>query len=156
MNPQDPQITAAVDVARKNLKGSQELCPVFILGKGDERQLIGTPFGSDEQKDMVAMLIKIRAQEMGADFVLFVSEAYTIRDQEAAKEFMDNRDMYPSVSTHPKAVEVVMFMLETQTKSWSGIADIEPGRVLGELEWMLCKDAQGRFTNFLGDKPTIN
>lgn len=156
MNPNDEMITGIVEATKKNMASSDWLLPTFFIGsKAKGLSIIGAPFGNDREKDSTAEQIKKIAHEQDADFVLFIAESWTIKDQVAVREYMENRDMYSSMSEHPKAIEVVVFALETKTRNWQAMADILPNRVLGAIEWRESEKLEGRFVNLLGDKPVL-
>ncbi len=156
MNPSDPLIQGILKTCRQNLKQSQQLMPVFFIGNEDNIGIIGAEFDDPKSKDVCAAFIRKTAEEKKAEFILFIAESWTIRDQAAAKEYMDDMEAYDySMGNHPGAVEVVMFSLETKTKCWTAMAEIK-NREIGEIEWSETGRLEGRFSNFLGEKPTLN
>lgn len=158
MTKDHEMVKKVIEMAAVNLKQEELLLPTFFVGKEDGIAIVGAPWGNDSrEKDHAAEEVKRIAKEMKAEFILFVSESWTIRDQEAAREFQNDRRKYPSVKDHPKAVEVVMFTLETQTGARVGLAEILPGRVMGEVIWQPKEmHMEGRFSNLLGPKPKIH
>lgn len=155
MTPDDSVISGLIESTKANLKNGPELLPCFFVGYNGGLQVIGAPFGDDAQKDAVASFIKTKAKD--ADFILFVAESWTIKDQAAAKEYLKNRSDYGhDMSSHPKAVEVVMFQLETRTRCWHAVADILQDRTLGEVKWVQPTKMEGRFSNLMGEKPGLH
>ncbi len=157
ITPELPMIVTLVSGAKENLKEEEMIMPVFFLSKNDELMIIGAPFQSEEEKLHASQVVKRKAADMKADFVLFIAESLTIKDQIAAKEFMNNRAIYPEgLRGHPKAVDVVIFMLETQTRAWLGMAEILPGREMSAVDWKESPNMGGTFANLMGEKPTVN
>jgi hypothetical protein len=154
MKTDSEMVQKVVEQAKANLKTS-ELLPTFFVGNTDKMVMIGAQWEDEGDKDMVAYRVKRIAHEIGADYVIFVSESWTIKPEDAP-EFMANRDKYRSVSDFPKCFEVVMFSIETPTSMRMGMAPILEGREMGEIKWHQPDQSEGRFSNFLGKKPTLN
>jgi len=155
MKQTDEMVQKVVEQARKNLKSSDMLLPTFFVGTSDQMVIVGADWQDDQDKDLVAYKVKRLAHEMNAEFVVFVAESWTM-DSGDAPDFMKNRDKYPDVHSYPKSYECVMFSIETATSIQMGRAKILEGRVMGDIEWMRSDGSEGRFTNFLGKKPTMN
>jgi hypothetical protein len=105
-------------------------------------------------KDACGNAIRRIAQATEADFVIFVSESWTV-PQEHVKEFMDNRDKYPSVESFPHRAEMVMISVETGTTTWLGkcsLSGVQGDRIVGEPEFFKADRYEGRFAQFLGPK----
>lgn len=155
MNPStDKTVSVLVDGARKNLKENTELCPCFFIGHDGELEVIGAAWRDDGEKNMIAAMMKQKVAELDADFVLFIAESYSLKNEDA-QDYIDNRQKYGSASNHPNAKEVVMFRLETKDKVWSAMADILPGREMGSIKWAETPLADGRFSNFFQKKQTM-
>lgn len=152
----DPLILTAIEGVRLNLKTHDELLPTWFIGANGKLTLVGTPFmGPDigRAKDRIADAIRRITRDLEADFILFISEAWGLRDTEATKEYMaDNGRRWKSVSEHPKAFECVTLMLETRTGVYQAMPEILAGRDLGEVKWLKADSNSGRFSNFLEKK----
>lgn len=158
MRPDSEMIQKTIQMIREDLPTMDQVPPVFFVGNAtDICVVVADSFNGDAEKDQVAQQVGLLAKKMKADFILFVSESYVLRDPVAAQEYLDNREKYEySVSKHPKAEEVVMFMLETGTSHTTGLAPVLAGRVMGDVEWTSMPGTSGRFANLLGKKPTIH
>lgn len=154
MDPKNKVVLKAIEAARKNVKTYPELAPVFFIGAGDDLKIINVPFERDSDKHMAQALIKKFALEMKADFILFIAESWALNC--TMEEYEKDKDKYTNIAGHPKAIEIVAFMLETKTRSWLGSAKILKDRELGEVEWSDGGAAGGRFSNMLGEKPTVH
>jgi len=151
MTPDNELITRVVEAARDNLRSSEMLAPVFFIGDDSRIGMLPADFSDDSSKDRMAHVVKELVKQVSAEFVLFIAESWTIKDQDAAREYMENMDAYNGVSSHPKAVEVVTFMLETKNKAWMAVTDILPDREMGAVEWKESSMVEGRFSGFFGE-----
>lgn len=153
ITPESPIIAKIIQGARENVKANECLLPVFFIGNHDGMKIIAAPFENEHEKAMAAWVVKETAKRENADFVLFVAESYTIKDQAAVKEFLANRDKYPSLSEHPQAIEVVVFSLETHSGRHIGMAEIAKDRALQEIKWSdNTTKTEGRFACLLPNK----
>lgn len=151
----DSLVVDAIKIAREHVKNHDELVPMWWVGGANGIDLVATPFeGPDEHgtKDAVARTIKQMAAAKDADFILFISECWTLQgDEEASKEYMANRGRYPNgLADHPKRKECVMVDLQTHDGTKIGMAPILPGRVMGDISWPDdYTRIAGRFANLL-------
>jgi len=152
--PNFPHLTAVLRAARENLKNSDELLPTFFVGNDKDVRIVATPFGSDDDKDRASLVVRAMAAEMRATYIMFVSETWMVPPGRA-DEFMRNRDKYPSVSDFPGKLEKLYISIETESANYTGLADILPGREIGEIKWNKPNDVSGRFANLLGHKPVM-
>lgn len=156
ITPDSAVIQNIVESAKLNVRLSSQLMPVFFVAGADNTiNMVASAFEDDQDKDITAQFVRELAHKEKAKFVLFIAESYTIKDQDAAMDFMHNRHKYASVSEHPKAIEVVCFALETHGKQYMAIGEIDKERNLGDVKWSESAEAGGRFTNLLGKKPHI-
>lgn len=156
MTPEHETINHIIDITRQNVRENEEVMPLFFVGDEENMHVVGASFRDDKEKDLAAEAVKKIAKEKGAEFVLSVAEIWIMNDPDAAKDYYSNPDKYKNMGDHPKAREVIYFSLETKTRNWVGRADILPGRKMGVVEWMAPGITGGRFSNFLGEKPTLN
>lgn len=150
----DPLLLSIVKAARQNLKGSEILLPTFFIGTPMGVQIIGYDWRSEADKDQAAATIRKVCAEFKAEFVALVSESWTL-PPEYGREYMDdNGRRWKRVAEHPKAYEIVSFMVETKTVDLMGAARILPGRYMSEVEWREAPPGlvEGRFTGFLGPR----
>jgi hypothetical protein len=152
MKTTDEMILKVIEGAKSNLKNSTELMPTFFVGAGEKISIVGAPFSTEREKDVIADGIRAMAEELQADFVVFLSETWTLSPEDG-KDFMENRHKYRSVSEHPRKKEAVTLMLETRFEVKMGMAEILPGREMGEIKWITPDSATGRFTNLLPKTP---
>lgn len=154
LTPDSPMVKDIIKAARENLKSSPGgLMPVFFIGSDHDCQVLGCSWETADDKDRVVAQVRWVANKSKADFVLFVSESWMI-GAEHADHFMKNRDKYPEVRLYPHRQEAVMFVLETEMKTFSGKAPILKNREMGEVEWLEMKAMEGRFTGFPSKKRT--
>lgn len=155
MDTTDPVVLRAIEAARQNVQLHEELVPMWFIGSKDNFDMVATPFtGPDEQqtKNTVVLKIKQMAAERDADFLLFISEAWSLKDAEAIADYTKNPHKYPNgVVDHPARVEVVVVTLETHENNYVGMARILPGRVMATVEWGdgSHRGYGGRFDNML-------
>lgn len=154
MTPDNKIIKNAVDTARQLVSEHDQLMPIFFVGSSNDLKIIGADFESEEHKDMAAEGIRKLASLMNAEYILFISEAYALTDQESAKEFYSGDSAYESLAEHPKAIEVLMCQLETKEEHFAACAEIKEGRVLGEIKWQRQDVVHGRFAGLLKQKQT--
>lgn len=148
MKPNLKHIDNVIEGTRHNLKVSEELLPTFFIGNAQGFHIVGTSFEGDGSKDLAATLVRNMAKKLDASSIVFVSEVWTL-PPEYAQDYMDNIDKYNGVKSHPKAVEKVFFQAETHETIHTGMADILPGRELGEITWMQPDKTEGRFSGLL-------
>ena len=134
----------------ENINDEGGLMPVAFVGSTETKQvgIVAMAFQNVEEKDACSEVIKEIAQKFQADYVVFVSESWTV-PSEHIEEFTNNRDKYPEVASFPKKSEVVMIMVDTKTSNWIGMCEIYKGRKLGKPKFMKSHSAEGRFSNFL-------
>lgn len=152
--PNNSTINTIIDTAKRNLKDSDSLQPVFFIVKDETVGLFPPDFSTDEKKDEAAKAVRMIVKKMDADFVFFLSESW-IAACKTEEEMAANRAKYgQSLEGWPGTREVVLFRYETPSTSWSGMADILPDREMGEVEWKQTSRAEerGRFTNFFEAK----
>jgi hypothetical protein len=147
-------VQKTIETTKQQLKEG-ELLPTFFVGSEESFDIVCTPFTGASltevalSKDRAAFAVRKMALENHAKFVLFVSEIWTLEDEDAHEDFAKNRNKYPDVASHPKAVDAVMFQLETFSGTELGTASIGPHREMGEIKWLPTDSVQGRLTNFL-------
>lgn len=152
--PSNSTINTIIDTAKRNLLDSDVLQPVFFIVKNDTIGVFPPDFSTDEKKDEAAEAVRLIVKKMDPDFIFFLSESWTTAcatEEELAK----NRAKYgSSIANWPDVKDVVLFRYETPSTTWSGMADILPGRVMGEVKWSQQPhdEERGRFCNFFEAK----
>lgn len=151
ITPEDPLLQKIVEGARTNLKNSEILLPTFFIGGENGVEIIGADFRDDKMKDQVAQTVRRIAMETRAEFVVFVSEAWSIPPEDA-EGYM--KAPLRRIMDHPRAFEIVSFNIETRNGDLSGIAKILPNREMGPVEWteIPVGNMSGRFSGFLGPR----
>ena len=151
--PQPPHLDGVIKALKQNMKMGPELLPTFFLTSPAETIIVCTPFESNTDKDMIAMMIRKMAREKNVTSLAFVSESWMV-DTDYAQEFMDNRDKYPNVSDFPHKHDIVMIMYEGPDGNAFGRATVFQDRSIGEIEWIKSTGMDGRFANLLPRQTT--
>jgi hypothetical protein len=155
----DKFINSLLPSIKKNLNDRGGLVPVAFVGNSERgtTEVVGMMFTNQEEKDKYCNFIRKIAKEGEADFVVMISESWSV-PAEHSEEFINNRDKYPTIESFPKREEIVVVMIETETTRYigRGVISGESGRrVVGELEFGEGQ-IQGRFSYFLGPKGVVN
>lgn len=137
--------------ARENLKKSDPLLPTFFIGSPAGMVIVGAQFNTESDKEKVALAIRRMCREANATYVVFLTETWQLKC-DTEEEARLAREHYKSLEDHPNAQEKLMITLETFQGVKTGIADILPGREMGEIKWEETWDMQGRFSHFLGPR----
>jgi hypothetical protein len=137
---------------------SEELMPIWhIVPEGDAPHVIvATPFGGEDQKDMIAFAVQKLMKEHHAVKYAFMSEAWMAQ---VSKEEWDADQTQPS--QRPDRIEIVMIFAQGHDekpiqRSWK-ILRGEDGKTCIGLEAMPDTDyeeLQGRFANLLPPRST--
>lgn len=136
-------------------KDEQILPMIFIMGADGKHIAVCAPdsMQSEENKDIFAAAVRAMCIKEKAVALVFVSESWTI-PQEKVKEFMDNRHLYPSISSFPGRCSCVMITVEEKGCAGKmGVAIIDestPVKKLGSIDFIVPDTKKGRFANFLG------
>lgn len=155
MSPEHPTVKSIVTGAKMNLKIGPELMPTFFIGTDNgEIDIVVAHLENERAKNMTTAIIKEKAKQMHADFIIFVSESYILETKDKEGAIEEVYEQYGSIKNHPDAKEVVTFSIETKTSQRLGHASISEKREMGEIQWMEPTETEGRFSNILGEKPT--
>lgn len=151
-------IKSLVETAALNVKETETLSPMFFVSSKDTIGIMPGDFSDDESKDMTVEAVRLVVQKMDADFVFFLAESWLASAEDMANVEENRRRYGPSISKWPGSKEVVMFRYEAPNVVWGGVADIMPGRVMGEVKWTEMKpgEEKGRFTNFFSERRETN
>jgi len=149
----DPAISHVVETAIPmvglNVKSNDMLAPVAFVGSASGLKIVLLSLKDEKDKEETTTLLRDLCKKNKATFVLLAMESWSLSDPVAVEDFIANRDRYPSISTHPAAVECVFFNLETlKHGSYSASALIQPGRELAEVSFVR-GGVKGRLVNIL-------
>lgn len=151
-------VASVIETAEGFLRSGQEVEAVAFVGSSSERNVVpmAMDMGSDRAKDKSSESIRMAAQALGADFVLFVAESWASRvtDKGKAAELLAK---YGSVSALPDKhkMEVVLFSLETRDGLWMAMPEIVPlghskkKRTMKAVSFVKADESRGRFVNLL-------
>lgn len=148
----------------EELKSTKELLPIFYVGKvGGNLAVVGTPFhGNTEDeatmaKEMAAKAVELIAKKEGAEFIIFVSEEWSVKPEDQEDFFKGRKEgRWRYISEYPKKIEVVFVQVETETKMFMGGTEISKDRTLVSEIKMSASEVSGRFANLLGKKPHLH
>ena len=157
-------ITPLVTTARGILEKGEPLSPFAFVGNFETGLTIPVTIqtNSVEQKDHVAASIRMVAEEIQADFIFLLMEAYSLRADKVPR-FEAILDEYGSLANCPESwrIDVVNFSLETRHGVWTAQTPIKQKglskkkRTIGEPEFKLFTEVQGRFVDLLPGKPGL-
>lgn len=145
-----------VELTRKQigeLPKGDELLPIAHIFGAEGSIVMGFVFRNQHEKELSIQAIGKTAKSVGADLIVTRIESWTVKLENGEYDQF-NKDRaagkWPSLSTHPKAVEVVMFAVDTKDTTWIGTGEIlkaNASRQLGEITWT--DQAAGIFTGLL-------
>ena len=151
-------IAPLIDKAREFLEQGEELAPMAFVGNFTTGATVPTPlFGrGPADKDVAARSVKMLAEQLDADFVFVLMEAYSLRADKVAR-YEEILDEYGSLADCPASwrIDVVSLSLETRHGVWVAQVPIKPKgiskkkRTIGALEFRHYTEVQGRFTDLL-------
>ena len=110
-------------VARKIVRDETELRPVAFVASQQHKAMIQVmlDFDSAENKQRSAAVVRKLAEDIGADMVVLISEAWQLPDH-LVKNFQAVLDRYGSIGACPERVEVVHMQICTHSGDWAGSA----------------------------------
>jgi len=146
--------------ARATLEAGQSLKPVTYIGNfaTQEMRFVEWSTGDANAKDQTAYAIRMSAVEVDADFVLSISESWTIA-RDKANRHAKIIEQYGSIESSPYRVDALLFTLETRYGTWAGSGYPKPKglskkkRTFGEVVLERLKSMEGRFGRLLPPKP---
>lgn len=151
-------ITPLVTTARGFLEKGDPLSPIAFVGNFVTGLTVPVLLQTDsiEHKDQVTASIRMVADEVQADFIFLIMEAYSLRADKVPR-FEAILDEYGSLANCPASwrIDVVSFSLETRHGVWTAQTPIKPKgvskkkRTIGVPEFKLFTEVQGRFTDLL-------
>lgn len=148
-----------IATARGFLEAGETLVPVAFVGNfaGGQAVPVMLRSDSDAEKDASAAAIRRAAQQLDADFVFVMMEAWSLRKDKLHKvdEIMER---YGSIGASPYAIDVVSMALETCHGVWVAQMPVKPKgaskkkRTFGEPVFQWFTEVEGRFVNLLPQK----
>ena len=115
-------IAPLIDKAREFLEKGEELAAMAFVGNFTTGAVVPTPlFGrGPADKDVAARSVKMLAEQLDADFVFVLMEAYSLRADKVAR-YEEILDKYGSLADCPASwrIDVVSLSLETRHGVWS-------------------------------------
>ena len=147
-------IQAIVSTMREFLQSGKELSAITFLGKFNAGIApIPMDCRSERSKDESAALVLAVAQEVKPDFVVMISEAWTLPEGTTEEQMKKIYAEYGSVAAYPHREEIVCISLETRQGDWLGrshIKKLDNGkRDFDDVKFLRVDGIAGRFTHFL-------
>jgi hypothetical protein len=72
-------IQKAIEAAKRNLKLFPEVAPVFFIGHEHDIKIVQMPFDGEAEKQLATIFIRKIAQDIEADFILFIAESWSLQ-----------------------------------------------------------------------------
>jgi hypothetical protein len=151
-------IAPLIDRAREFLEHGEELAPMAFVGKLTTGATIPTALvmRSPADKDAAARAVKMLAEQLAADFVFLLMEAYSLRADKVAR-YEEILDEYGSLANCPASsrIDVVSLSLETRHGVWVAQVPVKPkgiskkSRTIGAPAFQHYTEVQGRFVDLL-------
>ncbi|MCK6373655.1 MAG: hypothetical protein L6Q68_04290 [Aquabacterium sp.] len=151
-------IAPLIDKAREFLEKGEALAPMAFVGNFTTGATIPAPLSmnSPAEKDAVARSLKLFAEQLDADFVFLLMEAYSLRADKVAR-YEEILDEYGSLADCPASwrIDVVSLSLETRHGVWVAQVPVRPKgiskkkRTIGVPEFRHYTEVEGRFTDLL-------
>lgn len=151
-------IAPLIDKARELLEQGEELVPMAFVGNFTTGATIPTALvmRSPADKDAAARAVKMLAEQLDADFVFVLMEAYSLRADKVAR-YEEILEEYGSLADSPASwrIDVVSLSLETRHGVWVAQVPVRPKgiskkkRTIGAPEFRHYTDVQGRFVDLL-------
>lgn len=151
-------IAPLIDKAREFLEQGEELAAMAFVGNFTTGATIPTALvmRSPADKDAAARSVKMLAEQLDADFVFVLMEAYSLRADKVAR-YEEILDEYGSLAECPASwrIDVVSLSLETRHGVWVAQVPVRPKgmskkkRTIGAPEFRHYTEMQGRFTDLL-------
>lgn len=146
-------IAPLIDKAREFLEQGEELAAMAFVGNFTTGAVVPTPlFGrGPADKDVAARSVKLLAEQLDADFVFLLMEAYSLRADKVAR-YEEILDEYGSLADCPASwrIDVVSLSLETRHGVWVAQVPVRPKgiskkrRTIGAPEFRHYTEVQGR------------
>jgi hypothetical protein len=156
--PIPPHIKAIAEniamTARTEICQGRELAPqIFVLNTA--KGLMTSPtmrMGAPEERERMAQETRLLADDMDADIVILLSEAWAQAVGSPAKMAALRAQYGGRIANMPDRQEILLLTVETVDHYWQGKAQITGtglDRRCGDVRYVLGDDEHGRFTHFL-------
>jgi len=151
-------IKEVIKTESESFKKDGNLLPKFFLSNSrrEEMNVVAASFSNQEEKELFAKAIRGMIKHLEADGVFSALESWTL-PKEVSKEFMANRDKYPTVADHPAAFSVITFSYENHYGNWLGILKCDPKDKTTEdsINFIKPTHSEGLMTNFIDLKSML-
>jgi len=136
------------------------LTPVCLINNSKENKtgVVVAAIETQKEKELFADALKNLVRQHKADSTLFMIESYTI-PPEFSDDFMNNRDKYPTVSSHPNAQDIIYFSFENKKGTWAAFLPYDPKtkKILGQqIEFKRADSAEGILANLINIKEVLH
>lgn len=154
-------INPFIEQAKLTLQSGDALKPMAYIFNATtkETRVVMLDNSSQTSKNNSALALKFHGEQLDADFIFLIQEAWTLSVSHASK-YKEILDEYGSIGASPYAQDVVSLALETPYGAWMStpaIQYIRPSkkrRMFGVVDFVFSSDVQGRFSNLLPRKNT--
>jgi hypothetical protein len=144
-------IDAIVSTARGFLSEGNELQAMAFLGKFG-KGFFPAPMNMSN-KDAAARFVTALCKAVEADYVIMISEAWSMSADCTHEELQRLAKTQESISNHPDRIEVVMIKLETHYGLWLCQSQIKllggKKRGFDDVQFIKADKVEGRFASFL-------
>jgi len=152
-------IDPLIAVARDILERGESLQAFAFVGNLTTREIhpVHLSTGSGEEKDASAQLIRHIAQQIEADFVFVILDAWALPPDKVHR-FDEIIERYGSIGASPYRIDIVSFALETRHGLWVAQVSIQPKgiskkkRTFATPQFQHYTEAKGRFVDLLPAK----
>lgn len=145
-----------IGTARSLLESGKSLQAFAFVGNPVTQAILPVMLdtSSPEAKEYSARAVRAAAEQVQADFVFTVVEAWGLPDDKLpmARDILDE---YGSISACPFRVDAVSFTLETHEGIWAAMLPLTPlkgpvkRRTFGQAQLLFAEGMQGRFVGLL-------
>ncbi len=143
-------LDAIVSRAQEILSEGKELHAFAFLGKFGCR-FVAVPMNMSS-KDLAAKFITLLCRDTEPDYVIMISEAWTLSMECTGTELERLAKTRESIANHPNRIDVVMITLETKEGNWiaqAPIKSLDGKRRMDDPEFLVFTGIEGRFASFL-------
>jgi hypothetical protein len=149
-------ITPLIDKARGFLEQGDQLYPVAFVGNFTTQAIYPVLMNTDDPlgKESTSRAIRGLADQCEADFVLVISESWTLRQDKMPKMKQIIAE-YGSIGASPYRIDSVSITLETLHGLWVSSLPIKPRgvskkkRTFGSPDFQLFTEVEGLFAHLL-------
>ena len=154
-------INGLVTTTRNILEDGQKLLAHFFVVNTSTKVIrhMSQVQTCESDKEIAAHAVRQIAAMENADFVLMISEAWSLRTDKLAKIDEIYRK-YGGIGNSPYKEDVCSFILQTDEGVWAAQPQIKPKgiskkkRTFGEVQFIKADRMDGQFADLLPTKPT--